>query len=285
MIKNNIGILLLVFGLFCFTSCEDETIKPFEQASLEAAYLEIGTPDVGFFDKGNFDNASSTFSVNAIGEGGVSVSSVDVIVYHKNSITNVQTGPVSIGTVGSLPGDFTISLVDAAAAFNLTEADVNVGDIFDFFFEMQTSVGTLVQGGPVAPRSVKLPVSCVSDLAGMYDVTTTYGFHDFLPDFATNTTTAEIVLEGDGLYSVADFSGGLYAADGPYGTAYGTTGLPLTFLDICNSISWTDQSDPWGACIPLDGGTNSVDPVTGVITVSWFCEGYGENGVSVYTPQ
>ena len=44
MIKNNIGLLLLVFGIFCFTSCDDEFVKPFEQASLEAAHLELGAP-------------------------------------------------------------------------------------------------------------------------------------------------------------------------------------------------------------------------------------------------
>jgi hypothetical protein len=285
MIKNNIGLLLLVFGLFCFTSCDDEFVKPFEQASLEAAHLELGAPTVGFFDKGDFANAASSFSVNALGDGGVSVSSVDVIAYRKNGITNATEGPVSVGSVATLPSDFAVTLADLAAAFSLTEADVNVGDIFTFFFEMQTSVGTLVQGGPASARSVALPVSCPSDLAGMYSVTTTYGFHDFLPDFATNTTTAEIIEEGDGIYSVADFSGGLYAPTGPYGINYGTDGLPVNFLDICNNISWTNQSDPWGACIPAPTGTNSVDITTGVITVSWFCEGYGENGVSVYTPQ
>jgi hypothetical protein len=35
--------------------------------------------------------------------------------------------------------------------------------------------------------------------------------------------------------------------------------------------------------VPLEGGENSVG-ANGVITISWYCEGYGENGVSVYTP-
>ena len=285
MIKNNIAVLLLVFGVFCFTSCDDENVKPFEQASLEAAHLELGDLTVGFFDKGNFANASSSFSVNAVGDGGVSINSVDVIAYRKNGITNVTDGPVSVGSVSSLPGDFSITLPELATAFGLAEADVNVGDQFTFFFEMQTSAGVIVQGGPVGARSRSIPVSCVSDIAGMYDVTTTYGFHDFLADFPSNTTTAEIVEVSDGKYSIADFSGGLYAAAGPYGVAYGTDGLAIEFLDICNTITWENQSDPWGACIPADGLTNSVDPTTGVITISWFCEGYGENGISVYTPQ
>lgn len=125
---------------------------------------------------------------------------------------------------------------------------------------------------------------CPSELAGMYDVTTTYGHHDFLPDYNSNTTTAEIVEVSPGVYEIFDFSGGLYST-GPYADAYDTTNLTAQFTDVCNDISWEGQSDPWGEMTPLENGVNSVDPSTGVITLSWFCAGYGENGVSVYTPQ
>lgn len=126
---------------------------------------------------------------------------------------------------------------------------------------------------------------CVSDLAGMYSVTTTYGYHDFLPSYSTNTMDIEIVEISDGLYEVFDFSGGLYSS-GPYSSAYGTgdTSFTVQFTENCGLISWSGQSDPWGACVPLDGGVNAVNSSTGVITTSWYCEGYGENGVSVYTP-
>lgn len=126
---------------------------------------------------------------------------------------------------------------------------------------------------------------CVSDLAGMYNVTTNYGYHDFLPDFNPYTMEVEIVEVGAGEYFVQDFSGGLYTV-GPYSSAYGTseTSFDVTFSENCGLISWSGQSDPWGAVVPLDGGVNEVDFQTGVITISWYCEGYGENGVSVYTP-
>lgn len=120
---------------------------------------------------------------------------------------------------------------------------------------------------------------------GMYSVTTTYGYHDFLPDYNPNTTTAEIFSEGGNFFSVADFSGGLYSV-GPYAGAYGTGAADnsILFEDECNKLTWEGQTDPWGDLLPLDGGVNKVDPATGVITMSWFCTGYGENGVSVYTP-
>lgn len=128
---------------------------------------------------------------------------------------------------------------------------------------------------------------CISDLAGNYSVTTTYGYHDFLPNYNPNTAQAEIIAidQEAGLYEVFDFSGGLYSV-GPYSSAYGTSDFVVQFTENCGQITWENQSDPWGAVIPLDGGVNSVDyGAGGVVTISWFCEGYGENGVSIYTPQ
>lgn len=150
--------------------------------------------------------------------------------------------------------------------------------------EGSSLVINLVGEGTMANSQYSLSIfqQCVSDLAGMYSVFTTYGYHDFLPSYSTVTMDMEIVEISDGYYSVDDFSGGLYS-DGPYVGAYGTSGLYAEFTENCGLISWSGQSDPWGPMIPLAGGVNSVD-ANGVVTISWYCEGYGESGVSVYTP-
>ncbi|WP_323788256.1 hypothetical protein [Psychroserpens sp.] len=148
---------------------------------------------------------------------------------------------------------------------------------------------TSATNGVVADQYRTLTITingiCFSDIGGMYSVSTTYGFHDFLPTFSSHTMDVEVTALGDGQYSVVDFSGGLYTV-GPYVAAYNTgpTSFDVVFTENCDDISWVDQTDPWGTCIPLDGGINAVDPDTGVITISWYCEAYGENGVSVYTP-
>ncbi|WP_298896654.1 hypothetical protein [uncultured Psychroserpens sp.] len=148
---------------------------------------------------------------------------------------------------------------------------------------------TSASNGEVAAsfRTLTITINgiCFSDIGGMYSVTTTYGYHDFLPDYNPQTTDIEIEALGDGLYRVFDMSSGLYSS-GPYAAAYGTgpTSFDVEFTENCGEISWVNQNDPWGLVIPLDGGVNAVDPDTGVVTISWFCEGYGENGVSVYTP-
>ncbi|HHH50636.1 MAG TPA: hypothetical protein ENK52_06630 [Saprospiraceae bacterium] len=258
------------------TSCVPDVSE--ERANFispNGAYPYVTDVVNGFFDLADIDNASSGFTVNSSVSGDVSVSSIDVMKSFNGGAA------VKHATLSGSTAVVSLNIDEATSGLGVIKDSLALGDEFTFSFVLNTSDGRAL----TSPVKVGIPMSCISDLAGMYEVTTTYGAHDFLADLPTNTTTAEIVKEGEGVYSVADFSGGLYAADGLYGVAYGTTGFPVTFRDVCNQISWTDQSDPWGAVIPLDGGVNSVDPATGVITISWFCEGYGENGVSVYTPQ
>lgn len=129
--------------------------------------------------------------------------------------------------------------------------------------------------------------SCPTSLAGMYSVTTTYAFHDFLPDFNPHTMNVEIFAgTGANNYYVNDFSGGLYSV-GPYCPAYNTCSLAanrLNFSVNCGVVSWVNQVEPYGPLEMLTGGVNSYNSETGVITISFFATTYGEEGVSVYTP-
>jgi hypothetical protein len=130
--------------------------------------------------------------------------------------------------------------------------------------------------------------SCPTSLAGLYSVTTTYAYHDFLPSFNPHTINSVQIFAGTGVnnYYVNDFSGGLYSV-GPYCSAYGTCNLAqnrLNFTVNCGQVSWTNQIEPYGPLEMLSGGVNTYDPATGVITISWFAPTYGEEGVSVYTP-
>jgi hypothetical protein len=138
-------------------------------------------------------------------------------------------------------------------------------------------------------HTVRIFRSCPTDLAGSYSVTTTYGYHDFLPDFDIYTMDTNITGNPNvpNVYKVADFSGGLYSV-GPYAANYQTNAAPaatrdLTFTVSCGNVSWVNESDPWGAIVPTPDGVNTYDEATGVLTISWTCLGYGENGVSVYT--
>lgn len=165
------------------------------------------------------------------------------------------------------------------------------GDAFELRWAMRTADGryfdswspSVCSEFPGASCSVGWGTICVSDLARRYSVTTTYSQHDFLPDFATHTMEVDLVELSAATYFVQDLSGGLYTV-GPYVGAYGTgpDSFDAQFVDGCGQIQLFGQSDPWGEVVI--NGPSSVNPATGVITISWKCLGYNEAGVSVYTP-
>lgn len=242
-----------------------------------------------------FPSASTTQSVNneltlitipVSYTAPINKSAVDVTYTIVDVVGNSSDAVTASGNV-RIAADTNTALIDLnvtpTAATALVASDIT----FDIVLQTATrgiEVG-LSDGSSITTHTVNLVCDLTLDLGGMYSVTTNYGFHDFLPSFNPNTEVTEITDNGDGTFFIQDFSGGLYNG-GPYTTAYGTgpTSFDVTFSNSCNKIQWTDQGDPWGACIPLSGGVNEVDVATGVVTISWFCEGYGENGVSVYTP-
>jgi hypothetical protein len=120
----------------------------------------------------------------------------------------------------------------------------------------------------------------------MYSVVTTWSVHDFLPDFNPLTIEAEVTDLGDGSFSVADFSGGLWP--GKYNDEYGPLpnggNFALVFNEICNNVSWSGQVEQWGDILMDSNGPNAVDPETGVISISFTCPAWGETATSVYTP-
>jgi hypothetical protein len=249
-------------------------------------------PEFGWIE---FPSAETTTSVNSSLEtisipisytAPINTSALSVNYTIENVLGNSADAVTGSGTVSFQPNTNTAT-IDLSVVEGADVALVS-GDItFDIVLQSASrgvEIG-LSDGSATTVHTVSLVCDLTLDLGGMYSVTTNYGYHDFLPSFNPHTQTAEIIDNGDGTFFVQDFSGGLYNG-GPYSTAYGTgpTSMDVTFFNSCNKIQWEDQSDPWGAIVPLDGGVNEVDIDTGVITISWFCEGYTENGVSVYTP-
>jgi len=268
--KNILKFLpALLLLTFVFTACEEDEIDNVPSTVIGSA-VKVANAD-GLFDLGNLANSSFQFDVSTIGED---VTAVDMYKSYNGGARVLHT------TLNQLPANIVVTAAEAMDGLGITESDLAIGDAFTFSFDnVRTGSGAYPSG-----TTIDAPVSCISNLAGMYDVSTTYGYHDFLPDFETHTMVSEIVEVAAGTYSIADFSGGLYSV-GPYVAAYGTAGIPAEFSDVCGQLSWIDQADDWGAMIPAVGGVNSVDPTTGIITISWYCEAYGENGISIYTPQ
>jgi len=268
--KKNILRLLLLFTIVSVSlvSCQKPDVATFQYGA---------TPIVsggGTYDLQDPGRSSATITIEGVAEA-ATVSSI-VVLKSFNGGEAVEHATIN---KSDLPAELNIPATAAAEGTGADFSQAVLGDYFDFSFLVNTEDGRTLKAGPV----ITVPLSCPSSLSGTYTVTTTYSQHDFLPDYDTNTFTAEIVDEGDGFYSVTDFSGGLYS-EGPYVAAYGTADFPVVFREICSEISWTEQEDTWGAVVAAPGGQNSVS-ADGVITISWLCEAYGESGVSVYTPQ
>lgn len=256
--------LLLAFVAVVISACkkDEELAQTFDNNVLLTA-------NSGILAYNDIANAGIQMTVNTFNEGGV-----DQITVMKSF--NGGT-PVQQTVITSFPTTLTLPVADVVNGLGVVPDSLEIGDKVVFTFKVSMN-GTEF----VSPTKYTATVSCLSNLAGTYSRTTTYIQHDFLPNYPSNTDTVVVEAEGNGVYTVSDFSGGLYGV-GPYSTAYGTTAEVFTFSDICNTITWTGQVDPWGPMVPTTGGVNAYNPGTQTITISWYCTEYFESGVSVYT--
>tara|TARA_R110000787_G_scaffold269018_3_gene375664 strand:+ start:3978 stop:4814 length:837 start_codon:yes stop_codon:yes gene_type:complete len=276
--KNIFKIFLLLTLVFA-VGCENEDDPRFQPNS-EFGWIE-------------FQSAATTLAVNSSVTtipvtvnftAPINLSAVTVSYTVEDVLGNSSLVVGASGTLVILPETRTAQIeltVLSTAAAELAAGDVS----FDVVLNSSSRGIAIGVDGSTTAHRVNLVCDIALPLGGMYSVFTTYGYHDFLPSFSDNTENMEIVDNGDGTFFTQDFSGGLYNG-GPYSGAYGTgaTSFDFTFSNACTAIVWTNQNDPWGSVDPLDGGVNEYDLGTGVMTTSWFCNGYGENGVSVWTP-
>lgn len=262
-----------------FTSCEEDKIT-YNGSTEDGRWLFQDNEAQVFF------NEDSNISTDTIYVGSTTVSDVDRTI---PLIVNeaATTADPSIYTLGQLTipaGEFVGKVL-----INVDFSTLSIGDSETLVLELdETQVPVLDPAQNFV--IINLLKACPSDAAGSYTVTTTYQVHDFLPDFSEYTMDAAVTeISGVNMYKVADFSGGLYSV-GPYNDEYGTgapgaaTQRDLEFTIDCGVITWSGQEDPWGTIVPTPGAVNTYDDETGVITISWTATGYGERGVSVYTP-
>jgi hypothetical protein len=184
--------------------------------------------------------------------------------------------------------------------------DLDGGDLFNFRTEAITTDGrkypdTVLSGLPqeslnVNPNIINSSattsftstfntfVGCPSNLEGTYtavvNATSTDGCSTCGPAVDL-TSTITFTRTGPTNYSLTNFASGAF--DYWYCPAYGLCAsdtfdpLGASLLDICDNV--TLSAGYWGCT-----GTGTVDPNTGVITISWE-NVYGDAGTTVYTPQ
>jgi len=271
--KNIYKLLTLVLTLTIVSSCDRD--------QGEYPYLDNREVTIGFrgaegtilVENGADNMLSAIVGASTVVPSGSYSVSVDGT---STAVLGVDYDFVS-GTDGSFESGNILSSISIVADFANSTSDGKT-----IVLNLISNDPSLSVAEAFSQYTINLIQFCESDIAGMYSMTTTYGFHDFLPTYDTNTQEIEIVELGEGSYSIADFTGGLYSV-GPYSSSYGTGPTYAEITENCDLISWSGQSDEYGAMIPTPGGANSVDS-NGVITINWTCEGYGEYGTSIYTP-
>lgn len=286
--------LILTFALAIFTvSCEDDGGTSFialnpgavpnmtKSASTDAFYNLIKL--------NNGENVSVTFNAE-VAQG--SPSSADVV-----GIYTTATGDVYSSTIFSnvtLPQEFNLSINDIVAAFaELNDpSDIQVGDnialttrftmddgtVLNILNDDGTSgTGANIQTTVLFTTVINYPVSCPSDLGGVYDVISNGDNTDGQPPAVDLAYTVTLTDNGGGSYTMSDFAAGAYIL---WYTVYGLTFEQAgTFTDVCGTIGG-DFADAWGQTVPVTGSVNE----DGSITISWS-NPWGDYLTSVMTPQ
>ena len=279
--KSAIAYMFALALIFSVSSCTDDDMFTavdgtevtfsefgvnFEQ---KGALVVISDVQTGFYNFADPNNASIGFTVDDFGADASNI----------NIFKSLNGGtPVMHSSVTSFPSTLTVSLADAANG--LTDlASVELLDQFTFTFDIATPDGTFPSG-----ESLAIDVSCVSDLGGEYTAVTVGQSTDgCCPGTVETGGPVTLTDLGGGEYTISDWSGNIYFT---WYEIYGVTaayvadgGVSTTIKDVCDVIS-AEFTEPFGTATTLTG---SVEPSTGVITLSWVT-GYADAATVVLTP-
>jgi hypothetical protein len=226
-----------------------------------------------FFDLQDIDNAFVEFSVEVVNPD--EVSSIIIEVTYEGTKGQLET-------YTSLPATVTVTAQEAVQAVGVSISDLTLGDVFTFEIVVNAKSGTSSRSNSI----LNATVACESMLTGEYSCVASGQSTDTGPGpdvnpisgFETTVTLTEQAVNGE--YIISDFSGGLFTL---WYSIYGLSGdYPGFFKDVCGDVSYINTVGPFGSPI---SGTGSVDPATGVITLSGLADWWGDNWSLVLTPR
>lgn len=270
-INFSLGLLLPLF-LLIFNSCnyeEDDILQPYTKGAVFPTVSNIGS---SFYDIFELPTSVVNFTLD-----------VDSKVAKSITIQKTYKGEtVDHATIETFPADISISAAEAVNGFTgVTLDSLEVGDVIRYEFVVNNRDGLSARSNVL----LNAPVACGSDFSGEYATVVSGTSTDTDPktnkspkNYASTVTLEETSVNG--VYKISDFGGGVYSAF--YCTAYGVCdALPGEITDVCNEISYSKTSDPFGSSID---GSGSRNPETGVITLSGYNE-FGDSWTVVMTPK
>lgn len=293
---KTINYIMLMFAIsLIICSCEDDggtSVITLEEGAVPNMVKSPSTD--AFFDLvklNNGENVSVTFSAE-VAQG--NPASTDIVGVYKTTAGQFYS-TILFNNV-SLPQDFNLSVNDIVEAFSElnSAADISVGDAISLTtrFTMEdgtvlnilnndgtSGTGTNIQTTVLFTTVIIYPVSCPSDISGIYNVVSNGDNTDGQPPAVNVPYTVTITDNGGGSYTISDGVAGVYQFwyCAPYGYCFETAG---TFTDVCGNLSgsWTES---FGCQVDLTGTVNQ----NGTLTIQWSnC--FGDHiDEAIYTPQ
>lgn len=271
--KIFICLLLASFG-FLFNACEDEVVEVLAgQEGLfppNVSLIEDVSPCFDFNDL----SAEAGFNVSIDEAERAEIETVDV--YGTYLSGGVEKGPILITTLNSFPADYITNPAELLGPMGISESDLKLGDVFRFSFGVGSAKNTFLTA-----NSQSIAISLPATIGGAYTVSTSGQSTDGCCTDPVNLedVAVDIVNNGDGTYDITDITGGLWIA---WYNVYGITDPVAGFFsESCNQIEIFGTTEPFGSNI---SGGGTVNPLNGVINISWTADSWGDVGSMTLTP-
>lgn len=222
------------------------------------------------------------------------IKAVDVVGFFKTG-TEVF-GPVTLqSNINSFPTEVILTIDDILENFPelLSREDVQLGDNLivstKIYFTDGSEIsllnddGTRNYGADIHSSSLynaqaSYPVSCPSNLGGVYNVVSNGTNTDGAPPAVDYPYTVTVTDNGGGAYTISDGVAGLYILwYSGYGYTFETAG---NFVDICGDLSGSWTTSFGGDTVELTGTLNEDN----TLTIHWE-NAFGDAVDAVYTPQ
>lgn len=269
--KNIRKIILGALTVFAVIACEDPDKAPiitFDSAT-KGAYVRLiegGDLLVNLLD---VSGSSYTYSIEFVDleKGGLVNEYILAVEYDDNDASNGDNSTTITSFRSFSTSDFavnengfvgiasiTITANELLTAAGITEAEISPGDNFNLMGRIIMNDGSERNGSESSSAvngaafrghfDFTMPASCPSDLSGTYPVVTTIPM-EWNANCAAGTTfstTVELIDDGAGVYSFADWS------FGGYGECYNccTANGDFFFTDVCTIVTINNAPDSYG---------------------------------------
>lgn len=257
--------ILITVGFLVLISCENEDKRPFPymEDNPFGIYPEIAIiSDNNIVNLTDLDNSGITLELGARDFDGLKVSEAEIIVEYVYTRTNPRDPELDTTYVeqaltdafSSLPVEVDFSSSDLLGLFNITGADLQAGDQFNFYPQYNTTDGKTInqfssdicnEDFYQASCGVSVPVTCPiaeTDFAGTYVITDNCGYFKDTPVTVEPAGATFRSFEGDYAIGASNF-----------------TDLGFTFNLVCDQVFVDVQS--------IGIGCSTAGPVS-VLTAS-----------------